>query len=188
MNSEQPDKITHNELIELGRKWLIKPYNSAADYGHSGCSVILTEICAVPRSGEQPDVLGFCSDKSILIECKASRADFLADKNKPFRVAPEMGVGCQRWYMAPQGLIKENEVPPKWGLLEVTHGRRITPSKKPEPQEKSWRNEMVMIVSMLRRLNINPDGHIAIKRYDPPEQLGFKPSKNRATFYVGGQA
>jgi hypothetical protein len=131
------DKITHDELIELGRKWLIKPYNSAASYGHSSCSVILTEICTATRSGEQPDALGFCSDKSILIECKTSRADFLADRNKPFRIVPETGVGCQRWYMAPQGLIKENEVPSKWGLLEVTHSKRIILSKKRNCKKKT---------------------------------------------------
>jgi len=41
--------------------------------------------------------------------------------------------------------------------------------------------------SIVRRLNILPDGHVGIKKYDPPEELGFRPSKKRATFYIGGQ-
>jgi len=138
MANKYPLKITHNELVKLGRDWLLRPFKSAADYGHPICGVVLTEICTSTISGEQPDVLGFCSDKSILIECKISRADFLADKNKPFRIVPETGVGSQRWYMAPQGLIKENEIPPKWGLLEVTDSRKILPKIKPELQGKSW--------------------------------------------------
>jgi hypothetical protein len=46
---------------------------------------------------------------------------------------------------------------------------------------------MIIFISTMRRLNINPDDHVAIKRYDPPEKLGFKPSKKKATFYVGGE-
>jgi hypothetical protein len=76
---------THAELIELGRNWLIKPYASCAPYGHTGCGVILTELCAATAFGEQPDILGFCTKTTILIECKTSRSDFYADKKKPFR-------------------------------------------------------------------------------------------------------
>jgi len=34
---------------------------------------------------EIPDVIGFGSGFSIVIECKVSRADFLQDKKKPHR-------------------------------------------------------------------------------------------------------
>ena len=177
-----PKEITHKELIELGRDWLIKPYAAMAPYGHYGCGVVLTEIVAATHLAEQPDVLGFCSMKSILIECKASRADFLRDKEKPFRVCPESGVGCQRWYLAPLGIIKKEEVPPKWGLLEVTQGRSVLPIVRPEIQERHWQSEISILTSTLRRLNIQHEGHISIKKYTPLK--GVPPSKNRATFYV----
>ena len=66
------------------------------------CGIILSEqYCA---TGEVPDVIawkGFC--KSVLVECKVSRADFLADATKPFRLKPEEGMGSQRFYLAPTG-------------------------------------------------------------------------------------
>jgi hypothetical protein len=63
---------------------------------------------------EEPDAIGWgaCS-RSILVECKASRADFFADKKKN-----RAGVGLEKWYMTPRGLVKPCEVPDGWGLVE----------------------------------------------------------------------
>ena len=60
---QYPDKITHNELVELGRGWLMRSYAASAAHGHPGCAVVLTEICADTWGGEQPDVLGFVQKK-----------------------------------------------------------------------------------------------------------------------------
>jgi len=184
-----PDKFTHDELIELGRGWLMRNYPSGspyAPYGHYGCGVVLSELCAETKYGEQPDILGYSKNTTILIECKASRSDFYADKNKPFRIFEE-GIGGQRWYLAPKGIIPTEAVPDKWGLLEVWTDKRIHAVKYPKLQPRDFHSEMNMLISTVRRLNISPDGHVAIKRYDPPEKLGFKPSKKKATFYVGGE-
>jgi hypothetical protein len=179
---EYPEKITHAELIELGRDWLIKSYSNMAPHGHYGCSVVVTELSTATWSGEIPDVLGFCPYKSILIECKASRSDFNADKNKPFREHPEMGIGLQRWYMAPLGVIPQDKVPEKWGLLEVTDGRSILVTKEAELQERNFDSEIIILLSLMRRLKITPDKHIAIKRYK--KLRGMPESKNRATFFI----
>ena len=56
---------------------------------------------------------------NALVECKTSRADFLADQAKPHRQAG--GVGNWRYYMAPEGIISVHELPDKWGLVEVNH-------------------------------------------------------------------
>ena len=170
------ENITHKELVELGRGWLIKPYAAMADYGHSGCGIVITEISTA--IAEQPDVIGFSGKTSILIECKASRADFNADKDKPFRMVPETGIGSQRWYMAPQGVISVENVPPRWGLLEVTPERKIRTTKKAEPQEHNQGNEILVLISLLRRLNIQPYGNVAIKKYV------IESGKNRATFFI----
>jgi hypothetical protein len=61
--------------------------------------------------------------RSVVVECKVSRADFLADANKPFRLKPEEGLGCERLYMAPQGIIPLEELPANWGLLECNKER-----------------------------------------------------------------
>jgi Holliday junction resolvase len=181
---EYPEKITHEELVELGRDWLIGSYASAAPWGHYGCGVVVTEISAATWAGETPDVLGFCPHKSILIECKTSRADFNADKNKPFREEgyPEKGVGSQRWYMAPLGIIPIDKVPEKWGLLEVTPGRAVLVLKRPQIQERNIDSEMTILISAMRRLNVTSDGHIAIKRYQ--KLKGVPESKERASFFV----
>jgi len=175
--------MTHNELIELGRGWLIKSYAACAPYGHYGCTLVLTELCAGTRYGEQPDVLGYSTKTTILIECKTSRSDFYAEKNKPFRLLEE-GIGGQRWYLAPKGIIPIEALPDKWGLLEVTPDKKIHVTKYAELQPRDYHGEMNMLISTVRRLNINPDGHVAISKYDPPEKLGFKPSKKKATFYI----
>ena len=73
-----------------------------------GCGIILSEqYCA---SGEVPDVIGwkgFC--QSVLVECKVSRSDFLADANKPFRLKPEEGTGQQALLHGPG----RNHITPK---------------------------------------------------------------------------
>ena len=105
-----PEKITHDELINLGRNWLIKSYAACASYGHCGCAFVLTELCASARYGEIPDVLGYTPKTTILIECKTSRSDYYADKEKPFRNFNE-GIGGQRWYLAPKGIIPADTLP-----------------------------------------------------------------------------
>ena len=178
------EKITHAELIDLGRNWLIKPYAAMADYGHTGCAVVITEISCNTWCGEEPDIIGFTSSRSrsILIECKASRSDFRADKDKPFRQAPEFALGLQRWYLAPVGIIPVDELPDKWGLLEVTEERSVKVVKRAEKQKRNYDSELKILISAMRRLNIQADGHVSIKKYEPLK--GVPPSKNRATFFV----
>jgi len=50
---------------------------------------------------------------SYMIECKATRSDFLSDKTKPFRKKPERGVGNYRYYMTPPNLISADDLPEK---------------------------------------------------------------------------
>ena len=49
---------------------------------------------------------------SVLVECKISRADFLADRDKPFRQKPEFGVGSERFYLVPEGLAPQKKCLP----------------------------------------------------------------------------
>lgn len=98
---------THAQLVEMARQWLYR----------QDCSYVFTEYGHLT---EKPDALGYLSPKrTILIECKISRADFKADAKKPWRKEPETGVGRWRYYMAPRGLLQPDELPDRWGLLEV---------------------------------------------------------------------
>lgn len=81
-------------------------------------------------SREQPDILAFRSQCSLLVEAKTSRDDFLADRRKPERIEPDRGLGVYRFYLCPEGLLAPADVPPKWGLLWAK-GQRITSVKVP---------------------------------------------------------
>lgn len=145
-----PD-LTHAELVALAERWLWR----------QGCGVVLREFSTI-ATAEIPDAIGWRIGVSILIECKASRADFLADRRKPFRANPEEGVGDWRFYLTPQGLVRPDELPEGWGLLEAKGGRVYRthggwkgtaeigrmPFRGNEPAER-W-----MLYSALRRLTL----------------------------------
>jgi hypothetical protein len=115
-------ELTHKRLLEGAQQWL---------YQVHGCTTVLVETSTMAtRLVEIPDVLGFHRTKygvtSILVECKASRADFLADKQKVSRQIrnSSLAMGRERWYFAPPGLIYEDasEMPDRWGLAEWDGG------------------------------------------------------------------
>jgi hypothetical protein len=142
------------------------------------CGVVLSEQACV--SGEMPDAIGWKKAcHSVLVESKVSRADFLADRCKPFRLKAETGVGCERYYLAPKGLIRVDELPSGWGLLEVC-GReveRIKPSAKNLRSEVGFQNEMNLLLASLRRVEI---------RIEPESITDFLKWKNRMAEYNRG--
>ena len=161
----------HAQLIERAIEWLRRSYK---------CGIILSEqYCA---TGEVPDVIawkGVC--KSVLVECKISRADFLADAGKPFRCKPEEGMGSQRFYMAPAGMIRTEELPKHWGLLEL-RGREVRMTVRPGRvdlrSEVGLMKEMNLLLASLRRVEV---------RIEPQSITDFLKWKNRLAEYNGGQ-
>lgn len=116
----------HRELCQLAARWLRRP-NSA---GGPGCQVALTEGWA-GWGGEIPDAIGFRDGGHLdgsVIEVKTSRADFLADRRKPHRMDPALGLGRWRYYLCPADLIQPEELPPRWGLLWAS-GRGVITAK-----------------------------------------------------------
>lgn len=106
---------THRELCEIAERWLL---------GSQRCRVAIAEPnCIV--TDEQPDAIGFKGSWSILVEAKTSRADFLADAKKPFRLRPQKGMGQCRYYICEPGIITEDDLPERWGLLYVLPGGRV---------------------------------------------------------------
>jgi hypothetical protein len=104
-------KLTHDDLIDAAYRWVMK---------NASCGVAFRELYTCCCNGEYPDLIGFGAwGHSVLIECKMSRADFYADKKKPFRICPELGMGTQRFYCCPDGLLQKEDLPEGWGLLWV---------------------------------------------------------------------
>jgi hypothetical protein len=110
--------MTHEFLVQRAAHYLRKSL---------GCCVVIDRPMGATVT-EHPDAIGFMAGgRSYLIECKASRSDFLADRKKPHRIL--QGMGQKRWFLAPPGLIQLVEVPDGWGLLEC-HAKTIREVKK----------------------------------------------------------
>ncbi len=113
--------LRHDELITLGIRWL-RCSHSGTEFGdsHDGYRyshpVVLKELVSMGFS--IPDIIGFCAVSSTVIECKASRKDYQADKLKSHRHRLKQP-GNYRYYLAPQGMIKMGEIHNGWGLLET---------------------------------------------------------------------
>lgn len=166
--SFQANSVTHAKLVSLAVAWL-RRYR---------CGVVLSEqACA---SGEMPDAMGWKKAcHSVLVECKVTRGDFLADRAKPFRQHPETGVGSERYYLAPRGLIGIEELPGGWGLLEVC-GREIEMVKRSVKNLRSsagFEFEMNLLLASLRRVEV---------RIEPQSITDFLKWKNRMAEYNRG--
>lgn len=162
--------ITHARLVNYAVEWLRRKYK---------CGIILSEqYCA---TGEVPDAIGWKGRcHSVVIECKISRADFLADANKPFREKPEEGLGCERLYLAAAGLIAPTELPPGWGLLEYAN-REVHLAVKPRNKKLrtaiGMEKEMNLLLASLRRVEV---------RIEPQSITDYLKYKNRIADYNGG--
>ncbi|MBZ5719932.1 MAG: MmcB family DNA repair protein [Acidobacteriia bacterium] len=160
--------MTHAQLVAKAVIWL-RSYR---------CGVVLSEQAL--SSGEMPDAIGWKGAcHSVLVECKISRADFLADRDKPFRRKPETGVGCERFYFTPRALVRIDELPKGWGLLEY-HNRRIAmvcPSARNLRIDVGFRYEMNLLLASLRRVEI---------RIEPQTITEFLKWKNRMLEYNRG--
>lgn len=161
MSSEMT--FTHSELVEVGRRWLLRPWRNAGE-GHSACCLVLTEI--VTGAGETPDVIGWNGYSSILLECKVSRSDFKADAGKYFRREPERGMGRQRYYVAPVGVLEESEIPEGWGFIEVDSKKATRVRRASSMFEPDLRCEIAVLLSLLRRLKCPKGLHVAIRAYE----------------------
>jgi hypothetical protein len=160
--------MTHPQLVEKAVRWL-RWYR---------CGVVLSEQACI--SGEMPDAIGWKQAcHSVLVECKLTRADFLADRAKPFRQKPEKGVGSERFYLTPPSIIKLEELPTGWGLLELRRGRveMAHPSAKNLRSATGFRYEMNLLLASLRRVEV---------RIEPQSITDFLKWKNRMAEYNRG--
>jgi len=160
--------MTHAQLVERAVRWL-RSYR---------CGVVLSEQACV--SGEMPDAIGWKrANHSVLVECKLTRADFIADRCKPFRQKPEQGVGSERFYLTPSALVRLEELPPGWGLLEFRRGRveLVQHSAKNLRTATGFRYEMNLLLASLRRVEV---------RIEPQSITDFLKWKNRMAEYNRG--
>lgn len=134
--------MNHTDVVLRAAAWLRKTQRHP---------IVLTETGAA-GVGEQPDVIGWKGAAfSTLIECKATRSDFIADRQKPWRQHPALGMGAWRWYFIANEFVVPGDLPDNWGLASV-RDRKIKIIRKPTQfYEWNQRGEMAVLVSALRR-------------------------------------
>jgi len=133
--------MRHSTLVAMGVRWLSRQ-----------CSIVLYEFAT--EADENPDVIGWASAGSVLIECKLTRADFLRDAKKAARKNPRAGMGQRRYYLCPPDVIQVKDLPPKWGLLWAARGAVMVEREARGYPERNLLAEVRFLSSMLRRAQI----------------------------------
>ena len=149
--------MKHARLVAMAADWLQVVH-----------SVTITEMSSA--GFETPDAIGFRGHDTTLIECKASRADFLRDRHKWFRAHPELGLGQKRYFLAPVGVIITADIPPKWGLLTAPDRggwRDIRIARKAQAQVRNMQHELELLVSAMRRIgrHVPPGKGVSVRFY-----------------------
>lgn len=163
--------LTHAQLVDIAARWLRRR-----------CAVVTTETQHL-HGEEFPDAIGWRTmwGDSWMIECKASRGDFLRDRHKPFRKGAygipfgRAGMGERRFYLAERGLIAPDELPARWGLLEVG-GQRVFETVNAKPffagdapeMGRDLRAEVKLLLSLMAQ------GKGVQVQADTPLTLGFE--------------
>lgn len=133
--------MQHATLVQLAVRWLSRQ-----------CSVVLYEAAAVKK--EVPDAIGWMGARAVMVECKASRADFVRDAGKVTRMDPKLGMAHRRYYLCPAGVIQTADLPAKWGLLWAEKGKiTIVREARGFPQ-RNLLAEVEFLSAMLRRAQI----------------------------------
>ncbi len=143
---------THDELVTHAARYLRRKH-----------VLVLTEMAG--GCGEEADAIGWCSNGvAILIECKATRNDFLSDKTKWFRRRPEGGLASYRYYLINEGIASIDELPEHWGLLQIKKNRfRLL--REAELQPSDLRKEKMKLLSAIRRIGQTVPAGMSVKFY-----------------------
>lgn len=145
----------HYELCCLGVKFLKSRKN--AEPWEIPNKYVAVEL--VTLTAENPDVWATNGYHTTLVEVKTSHSDFLADQKKWSRSkAAELSdkqLGNYRYYLCPEGVIDESEIPDKWGLL-LYDGKKIIKVRNATYQKSSTDAELLVLTSIMRREGIKP--------------------------------
>lgn len=140
----------HYQLCCEGAKYIIQP--RAKDGWNS--PYLWSSVELVCSGCELTDVWAANRDISCVIEVKTSHSDFLNDRKKFARTKQaEMSgltMGNFRYYLCPEGVIKEEELPEGWGLL-YWNGKKIYRVKTSSEFKTNRRMDFLVLASILDR-------------------------------------
>lgn len=114
------------------------------------------ELMEAPAGGQRIDFFAVHTWRSknfvsVAYEVKVSRGDFLKEIRDPDKRRFAEIVSNKSYFVAPIGLIKANEVPEGWGLMEPKKGTRFLRIVKHAELRESVKWSRQFIVAMLRR-------------------------------------
>lgn len=134
--------VSHDQLVIAARHWLRKTRK---------CPIVVSEMAT--QGLESPDAIGWYGLTTHLVECKTSRADFLADRKKSFRHNLDMGVGDYRWFLTLPNVIRDvSELPKGFGWCEWQDGKIKTIRKADWQPQKMQRYETAILLSLIKRI------------------------------------
>lgn len=86
------------------------------------------------------------------VEIKTDRRDWIREKDDPEK-ADAIGKYCDRWWIVtPPGIVKTEELPPAWGLMEYHEDKSRWKYAKPAEVLKAKPLNKEFLVSILRRV------------------------------------
>lgn len=102
------------------------------------------------------DVLAFplwpgSGDGVTAYEIKVSRSDFLSEIRKPLKRRPALRYSNLFFFVTPEGLLKQGEVPVECGLLEVSK-QGVVNVIVPAPWRDSFHPTTTFVASVCRRV------------------------------------
>ena len=144
-------EFTHSELCKIADRWLGKAKKNNIRFK---TFPIHTRESICQMVAEVPDAIGWNYCYSCVIEVKVSKSDFLADFKKEFRSNGD-GMGNYRFYMCPEDLIKESDLPQGWGLIYVDEKgktKEIKDSALFELSKAGYQNEKCYLYTLCQKL------------------------------------
>ena len=145
---------THAELVDRAVRWLRTTRR---------CRVVYAEL--VTQACSTPDAIGF-HRFSELVEVKVSRFDFQRDRHKVSHRAKRL-MGSRRWSFTPPGVIRPEEVPEGWGLVEA-HARSVCVKiMAPHCEDRNMEEEVRLLTSAAQRHALGRRFDIQRARFAP---------------------
>lgn len=142
--------MDHSDLCIVACQWLAKSRR---------CQHVFADVSSM-KLNEFPDAIGYrpraYGGGTTVIEVKTSIEDFKRDAHKGWRQREAMGavsgMGRWRYYLTPEDLISEVDVPDDHGLLWVTSKGRIRMRRAaPIREVRDVDSELSILCTMLRR-------------------------------------
>lgn len=142
-------KSLHYELACKAATWIRQRKN--AEPWKTPYNISAVEL--VCMGAENPDVYATNGCDSVVIEVKVSHSDFMADKKKFARNKDNenYAMGTFRYYLCPEGVISQDELPEQWGLLYYVNGKikKIVQAPEQKNVERIW--DIMVLWSIMRR-------------------------------------